>query len=45
VLVDKDGKIIAKGLRGVELEKAIENVLSGKSVSGGQSGTSSEVKS
>jgi thiol-disulfide isomerase/thioredoxin len=33
VLVDKDGKILAKGLRGPELEKAIENVLAGKSVS------------
>jgi thiol-disulfide isomerase/thioredoxin len=31
VLVDKDGKILAKGLRGVELEKAIENALAGKS--------------
>jgi thiol-disulfide isomerase/thioredoxin len=33
VLVDKEGKIIAKGLRGPELEKAVENALSGKDAS------------
>jgi len=32
VLLDKEGKIIAKGLRGAELEKAIENALAGKPV-------------
>jgi len=32
VLLDKEGKIIAKGLRGPELEKAIENALAGKPV-------------
>ena len=32
VLLNKEGKIIAKGLRGAELEKAIENALAGKSV-------------
>ena len=30
VLLDKEGKIIAKNLRGVELEKAIEKALSQK---------------
>lgn len=33
VLLDKNGKILAKGLRGAELEKAIENALAGKSTS------------
>ena len=33
VLVDKEGKIIAKGLRGIELEEAIDKALSGKSES------------
>lgn len=32
VLLDKEGKILAKNLRGPELEKAIENVLAGKPV-------------
>jgi peroxiredoxin len=31
-LLDKEGKIIAKNLRGEELEKAIENALAGKSL-------------
>jgi peroxiredoxin len=44
VLVDKEGKILTKGLRGVELEKAIENALAGKPVKGnGSGGQSSEV--
>ncbi|MBK7818233.1 MAG: TlpA family protein disulfide reductase [Sphingobacteriaceae bacterium] len=30
VLIDKEGKILAKNLRGEELEKAIELALSGK---------------
>ncbi len=32
VLLDKDGKIIGKNLRGEELEKAVENALAGKSL-------------
>lgn len=32
VLLDKEGKILAKGLRGPELEKAIENVMAGKPI-------------
>ncbi|MGZ4098494.1 MAG: redoxin family protein [Bacteroidia bacterium] len=43
VLLDKEGKIIAKGLRGAELETAIENALAGKSVKAG-AGSSSEAK-
>jgi len=35
VLINKEGKIIAKGLRGPELEKAIENALAGTPVKGG----------
>lgn len=34
VLLDREGKILGKGLRGPELEKAIENALAGKPVSG-----------
>ncbi|MBA3664556.1 MAG: TlpA family protein disulfide reductase, partial [Bacteroidetes bacterium] len=37
VLLDKEGKILAKGLRGAELEAAIENALAGKPVVGGVS--------
>jgi thiol-disulfide isomerase/thioredoxin len=32
VLLDKEGKILSKGLRGVELEKAISDALEGKAV-------------
>lgn len=32
VLLDKEGKILSKGLRGVELEKAIADALEGKEV-------------
>lgn len=32
VLLDKEGKILSKGLRGVELEKAISDALVGKAV-------------
>lgn len=32
VLLDKEGKILAKGLRGAELDAAIENALAGKPV-------------
>ena len=32
VLLDKEGKIIGKNLRGEELEKAVENALAGKSL-------------
>jgi peroxiredoxin len=36
VLLDKEGKIIAKALRGAELEKAVENALAGKPVHDGE---------
>ncbi|MGZ4036432.1 MAG: redoxin domain-containing protein, partial [Bacteroidia bacterium] len=35
VLVDKEGKILAKGLRGPELDKALEAIFSGKTPAGG----------
>ncbi|MCW3076590.1 MAG: Alkyl hydroperoxide reductase [Bacteroidetes bacterium] len=37
VLLNKEGQIIAKGLRGAELEKAIENALAGKLTSSASS--------
>lgn len=36
VLLDKEGKIIAKGLRGEELDKALESIFSGKNPEGGK---------
>ncbi|MCE3227943.1 MAG: alkyl hydroperoxide reductase [Bacteroidetes bacterium] len=36
VLLDKEGKILAKALRGAELEKAVENALAGKPVHEGE---------
>lgn len=38
VLIDKEGKILAKNLRGEELDKAIELALSGKPVPSGDGG-------
>jgi len=44
VLLDKEGKIIAKGLRGDQLEKAIEQALAGDGIAGGSGGTNYEAK-
>ncbi len=38
VLLDKEGKILAKNLRGEELDKAVELALAGKPVSSGDGG-------
>ena len=42
-LLDKEGKIIAKNLRGDDLEKAIENALAGKPIKSAGSGNSEVV--
>jgi peroxiredoxin len=44
VLVDKEGKILGKNLRGEELDKAVELALAGKPIEAGKGEGSQEVK-